>query len=190
MYTKKLIFSLCLLASSFFAHSQAQETPKQASDTYLETGTWLLGGGLSYINVSTKYGNQSISNGLFLGAISAANMVSPNIAIGGKVTYANISNSGAAILGPMARYYFNNNKPTMPYLMSEVTFNTQGGSAGYNFGLGLANFVSKNVSIDMTATYGNSYTVGGIPSGTTSSSVSVGVFALQAGLQIYLPKRK
>ena len=189
MYTKKLLFSIYLLASSFLV--QAQVSIKQQSETYLEKGTWLLGGGLSYINVSTKYGNQSVSNGLFLGAVSAANMVSPNFAIGGKVTYANVSNSGAAILGPMARYYFNNNQSSMPFLLGEVTFNTQGGNAGYNLGLGLANFVSKNVSIDMTATYGNSYTVGGIPSGTTSSSyVSVGVFALQAGLQIYLPQRK
>jgi hypothetical protein len=189
MLKKQIFVALCLLVAPIIANGQAQESPKQDEKTYLDQGTWLLGGNISYINVSTKSGNQSYSSGLFLGSVAAANMVTPNVAIGGKITYLNSSNTGAAILGPMARYYFNNNKPAMPFLLGEVTFNTDGGSAGYNLGAGLANFLSKNVSIDMTATYGNSYSLGGIPSGGASNSMglSIGVFALQVGLQIYIP---
>ncbi|PWK28482.1 hypothetical protein LV89_00686 [Arcicella aurantiaca] len=189
MFKKQIFVALCLFVTPIISNGQAKESPQKDENTYLEKGTWLLGGNLSYINVSTKYASQSYSNGLFLGSISAANMVTPNIAIGGKITYVNSSNTGAAILGPMARYYFNNNKPAMPFLLGEVTVNTNGGSAGYNLGAGLANFLSKNVSIDMIATYGNSYSLGGIPYGATSNLMgpSIGVFALQAGLQIYIP---
>lgn len=189
MFKKQIFVALCLFIAPVIAKGQAQESPKQDEKLYLDKGIWLLGGNLSYINVSTKYGNQSYSSGIFLGSIAAANMVTPNVAIGGKITYINSSDTGAAILGPMARYYFNNNKPVMPFLSGEVTFNTDGGGAGYNLGAGLANFLSKNVSIDMTATYGNSYSLGGIPSGGASNSMrpSIGVFALQVGLQIYIP---
>lgn len=189
MFKKQFFVALCLLVTPIISNGQAKDSSQKDGEIYLDKGTWLLGGNLSYINVSTKYGNQSISNGLFLGSVSAANMVSPKVAVGGKITYLNASNSGVAVLGPMARYYFNNNKPAMPFLLGEVTVNTNGGSAGYNLGAGVANFLSKNVSIDMTATYGNSYSLGGIPSGGTSTSMSpsIGVFALQIGLQIYIP---
>jgi hypothetical protein len=54
----------------------------------------------------------------------------------------------------------------------------------------LANFVSNYVSVDLTGTYGNSFTLGGIQQTQGSSSTSTSVFALQLGLQVYLPKKK
>jgi hypothetical protein len=196
MYTKKLLLSFCLLVFSFIARSQAQEpTTQPVVNTYLQKGTWLIGGNLSYVNVNQKSnngfgGNVSRSSGLFIGALSLASMVNDQLALGGKVTYLNASGFDNAVIGPTARLYFSNNKPSKVFLLGDVGFNTSGGDASYNGGLGLANFLSEFVSLDITATYGNTFTLGGIPQSQSSSSLSVGVFALQVGLQIYLPKKK
>jgi hypothetical protein len=203
MYTKKLLFSLCLLASSFIAHSQAQEpTSQPVANTYLEKGTWLIGGNLSYLNVTQKYNittnpslgfSNSQTTGLFTGSLSLASMLTNQIALGGKITYINASvfgrSSGDAIIGPMARLYFNNEKSSKAFLLGDAGFNTSGGSASYNVGLGLANFVSNYVSIDITGTYGNNFVLGGIQQ-SQSANLSVSSFALQVGLQVYLPKKK
>ena len=200
MYTKKLLFSFCLLASSFFAHSQ--ETVKQINNSYLEKGTWLVGGNLSYLNVTQKIntsssfgGTNSFTSGLFIGSVSLASMLTNQIALGGKITYLTSSTSGLgsgsnAVIGPAARFYFNNEKPSKVFLLGDAGFNTSGGGAAYNVGLGLANFVSNYVSIDITGTYGNSFSLGGVQQSQTSSNFSVSAFALQVGLQIYLPKKK
>jgi hypothetical protein len=196
MYTKKLLFLFCLLASSFIARSQAQESTAQpVVNTYLEKGTWLIGGNLSYLNVTQKNnngfgGNISRSSGLFIGSVSLASMLNDQIALGGKVTYFNSSGFDNAVIGPTARLYFSSNKPSKVFLLGDVGFNTSGGDASYNGGLGLANFISNYVSIDITGTYGNTFTLGGVPQSQSSSNLSVGVFALQIGIQIYLPKRK
>jgi hypothetical protein len=197
MYTKKLLLSFCLLASSFIARSQAQEPTAQTTNTntYLEKGTWLIGGNLSYLNVTQKGnngfgGNISRSSGLFIGSVSLASMLNDQIALGGKVTYLNASGFDNAVIGPTARLYFSSNKPSKVFLLGDVGFNTSGGDASYNGGLGLANFISNYVSVDITGTYGNTFTLGGVPQSQSSSILSVGVFALQVGLQVYLPKKK
>jgi hypothetical protein len=201
MYTKKLLFALCLLASSLTAHSQAQEITNQTSNSFLEKGTWLVGGNLSYTNITQKYtgtiftGQNSFTSGIFIGSVSLASMVSNEFAVGGKITYINTSSFGLgsgsnALIGPLARYYFNNEKTSKVFLLGDAGFNTSGGSAAYNVGLGLANFVSNYVSIDITGTYGNSFSLGGITQTQSSSNYSVSSLALQVGLQIYLPKKK
>jgi hypothetical protein len=205
MYTKKLLFALCLLASSFIAHSQAQEINTQTNNSFLEKGTWLVGGNLSYSNITQRYtgggvifigsSSNSYTSGVFIGTVSLASMVSREFAIGGKITYINLSSFGLgggsnAIVGPVARYYFNNEKSSKVFLLGDAGFNTSGGDASYNVGLGLANFVSNNVSIDITGTYGNNFSSGGVSQTQSSSNFSVSTIALQVGLQIYLPKKK
>jgi hypothetical protein len=186
MYTKKLLFVLCLLASSFISHSQT-----------LEKGTWLTGGTLSYINVSQKdpYTSVSVSNGAFIGAVSFANMVTSDLAIGVKASYLNSNSIGFGNIGPSIRYFFHNEKPSKVFLLGDVGFSvgnafyTSNSKAGYAVGLGLANFLSDYVSIDITGTYGNTFSSSGIQQ-VGSGSNNVGVIALQVGLQIYLPKKK
>lgn len=175
MHTKKLLFSFCLLAWSFFANSQAQETTSQTSDSYLQKGTWLVGGNLSYVNSSGA--------DVFFGSLSGSKMVSKNVALGANILY--VSSGSNAIIGPQARYYFNNEKSSKFFFLGGLGIRTEGGSPNYNVGAGLANFVSNYVSIDITGTYGNSL--------GTSSGLSVyrsDIIALQVGLQIYLPKKK
>ena len=195
MYTKKLLFSFCLLASSFFAHSQ--EIVKQINNSYLEKGTWLTGGTLSYLNVTQKnsLSSSSSSNGAFIGAISLANMVTSDLAIGVKASYLNSSNIGFGNIGPSVRYFFRNEKPSKVFLLGDVGFNigseafTRNSNTGYSVGLGLANFLSNYVSIDITGTYGNTFSNSSFQQSGGGSS-SLGVIALQVGLQIYLPKKK
>ena len=200
MYTKKLLFALCLLASSFVSHSQALETTNQTNNSYLQKGALLIGGNLSYLNITQSFstggfgGTNSYTSGIFIGSVSLASMLTNQIAIGGKITYLNSSNYGIgsssnAVIGPTARLYFNNEKSSKVFLLGNVGFNTSGGGAAYDVGLGLANFVSNYVSIDITGTYGNSFALNGIQT-QPSSVLNVSAFALQVGLQIYLPKKK
>jgi hypothetical protein len=204
MYTKKLLFVLCLLASSFFAHSQALETIKQEGNTYLYKGTWLLGTNLSYLNlkqtISFQSGGQiqtfSGSSEIFTGSIAAAKLVTSTIGIGGRITYINSNGFDAAVVGPLVRVYLNNNKPVIPFISGELSFNTQKGTkTGYNAGLGVAFFLNKNVSFDLTGNYGNTYSINGyaqntVGLGSSLTDVSSNIFSLQVGLQIYLPKKK
>ncbi|MEY4539954.1 MAG: hypothetical protein RLZZ306_1711 [Bacteroidota bacterium] len=186
MYTKKLLFSLCLLAFSFIAHTQI-----------LEKGTWLTGGSLTYLNISQKnsFTNTSESNGAFIGGLSLANMVTSDLAIGVKASYFNSSNVGFGNIGPSLRYFFRNEKPSKVFLLGDVGFNigssafTNNSNTGYSVGLGLANFLSNYVSVDITGTYGNTFSNSGIQQ-SGSGNTSIGVIALQVGLQIYLPKKK
>lgn len=183
MYTKKLLFALSLLATSFLAHSQT-----------LEKGTWLTGGSLSYLNVSQKdpYTSVSVSNGAFIGAINLANMVTSNLAVGVKASYLNSNNIGFGNIGPSVRYFFPNEKSSKVFLLGDIGFNvgntiyTSNSKTGYNVGIGLANFLSNYVSIDITGTYGNSFNTTGVQ----QNGSNIGVIALQVGLQIYLPKKK
>ena len=183
---KKLLFSLCLLASTFIVHSQI-----------LEKGTWLTGGTLSYLNISQKnpFTNSTESNGAFIGALSLANMVTSDLAIGVKASYLNSSNIGFGNIGPSVRYYFKNEKPSKVFLLGDVGFNigseafTRNSNTGYSVGLGLANFLSNYVSVDITGTYGNTFSNSSFQQSGGGSS-SLGVIALQVGLQIYLPKKK
>jgi hypothetical protein len=157
MNIKKIIVVLCLLATSFLSNAQK-----------LGKGTWLVGGGLSYLNASGA--------NVFLGNLSGFNMVSKNIALGANVTY--ISSGSTLIAGPQARYYFNREKPSKFFLLSSINFNTESSSGTFNVGAGLANFISDYVSIDITGNYGSSF------------SYISNVVSLQVGLQIYLPKKK
>jgi hypothetical protein len=158
---------------------------------------------LSYINATQKINGgsslgfpNSYNYGLFLGSLSLASMISKEFAIGGKITYITASSIGIsgsssnAVIGPTARLYFSNEKASKVFLLGDVGFNTNGGSSAYNVGLGLANFVSNYVSIDITGTYGNSFSLGGVPQTQSTPVSTASVFALQVGLQIYLPKRK
>ena len=199
MYTKKLFFALCLLASSFIAYSQVQEinVATQSANTYLEKGTWLTGGSLSYLNVSQKdpFSSSSISNGAFIGAVSLANMVTSDLAIGVKASYLNSNSFGFGNVGPTVRYFFHNEKSSKVFLLGDVGFNVgnaqivSNSKTAYSAGLGLANFLSNYVSIDITGTYGNTF--GNVNSQQGSSvGSSIGIIALQVGLQIYLPKKK
>ena len=186
MYTKKILLAICLLASSIISHSQT-----------LEKGTWLTGGTLSYVNVSQKdpYSSVSISNGAFIGAVSLANMVTSDLAVGVKASYLNSNNIGFGNIGPSVRYFFHNEKPSKVFLLGDVGFSignalyTNNSKAAYAVGLGLANFLSDYVSVDITGTYGNTFSTSGVQQVGNGSS-SVGVIALQVGLQIYLPKKK
>jgi hypothetical protein len=183
MNIKKIIVVLCLLATSFLSNAQK-----------LEKGTWLIGGNLSYLNVRQTVnsgfgGSNSYTSGLFIGSLSAATMVSEEIALGGKISYLNsFLGLSTAVIGPSARLYFNNEKPSKVFLLGDLGFNTNGGQANYNVGLGLANFLNDFISIDITGTYGNTFTADNIPQSSSNGSMSV--IALQVGLQIYLPKKK
>jgi hypothetical protein len=117
-------------------------------------------------------------------------MVSKEFAVGGKITYLNVTGGSNAVVGPVARYYFNNEKSSKVFVLGDAGFNTSGGAAAYNVGLGLANFESNYVSVDITGTYGNSFSLGGVPQSQSSSNFSVSSIALQVGLQVYLPKKK
>ena len=161
----------------------------------LEKGTWLTGGTLSYINQNIKSvnnSNYSSTQGIFIGIVNVANMISSNLALGANITYltTTASSTSAAVLGPSARIYFTNQKPSKVFFLGDVGFNTRGGDARYNLGLGLANFVSDNVSIDITGTYGNSFSSPFSTNNVLNSDFSYSVIALQVGLQVYLPKRK
>jgi hypothetical protein len=175
MYTKKLFFALSLLATSFFSYSQAKENNIQVNTSYLEKGTWLIGGNLSYLNASGA--------DVFFGSISGSKMISKNVALGANIFY--ISSGSNTIIGPQARYYFNNERSSKFFFLGGLGLRTEGGSANYSIGAGLANFVNNYVSIDITGTYGNSFS-----SSNGLSSFRSDVIGLQVGLQIYLPKKK
>ncbi|MEA5458803.1 hypothetical protein VB796_07135 [Arcicella sp. LKC2W] len=174
MFKKQFFVALCLFTSSFIAHSQASETPIKYNNNYLDKGTWLIGGNLSYLNSSGA--------DILYGSLSGAKMISKNVALGANILY--VSSGSNTILGPQARYYFNNERSSKFFLLGNVNFNTEGGSPNYSVGAGLANFVSDYVSIDITGNYGNSFN-----SNNLSSSRS-NLISLLVGLQIYLPKKK
>ena len=128
MFKKQIFLALCFSCTLFFTN--AQDSIKTSTITYLDKGTWLLGGNLSYLNVTTTYnspnsgfggqfGSPGFGNltptteGLFLGSISAAKMLNSYFAVGGKVTYINSSGKDAAFLGPTLRIYINNEGKTI-----------------------------------------------------------------------------
>ena len=207
MFKNKYLLALCLLFTLFVNNAKAQDSTKYTT-TYLDKGTWLLGGNLSYLNVTTTYisnggfggsygsgyGNTvSSTEGLFLGSISAAKMLNSYFAIGGKATY--IDSGGdkyAAFLGPTLRIYINNEgKSILPFMLAELNFSTKkGGATNYNAGLGLSCFFNKQVSFDITATYGNNFSINEVPQRQNTTYESFGIFALQVGLQIFLPTKK
>jgi hypothetical protein len=172
MYTKKLSFTFYLLVSSFFVYSQALETTNQTN--YLEKGTWLIGGNLSYLNASGA--------DIFYGNLSGAKMISKNVALGANILY--VSSGSNTIIGPQARYYFNNEKSSKFFVLGGLGIRTEGGSPNYSVGAGLANFISDYVSIDIIGTYGNSFSSSGL------SSYKSDVIGLQVGLQVFLPRKK
>ena len=55
MFKKQIFLALCLSCISFFMN--AQDSTKTSTETYLDKGTWLLGGNLSYLNVTTTCNN-------------------------------------------------------------------------------------------------------------------------------------
>lgn len=204
MFPKQILLALCLSFTFFFTN--AQDSTKYTATTYLDKGTWLLGGNLSYLNVTTTfnstgggyggggYGNTSSSTErLFLGSISAAKMLNSYFTIGGKATYIN-SGGGkdAAFLGPTLRIYITNEgKSILPFMLGELNFSTkEGTSTNYNAGLGLSCFFNKQVSFDVIATYGNNFSINEVPQSQNTNYQSFGIFALQVGLQVYLPKKK
>lgn len=206
MFKKIYLLPLCFLFTIFLFKVKAQDSTKHTTP-YLDKGTWLLGGNLSYLNVRTTYisnggfggsygsgyGNTvSSTEGLFLGSISAAKMLNSYFAIGGKATYINSSGKDAAFLGPTLRIYINNDgKRILPFMLGELNFSTKEGSlTNYNAGLGLSCFFNKQVSFDVTATYGNNFSINEVPQKQNSIYESFGVFALQVGLQIFLPTKK
>ena len=194
MKATRLFLAICFFTISLSSNAQK-----------LEKGTWLTGGTLSYINQTVSYKktsplpvyspSSSNTQGSFIASLNVANMVSKNVALGASVTYltsTGLYTSSAAVLGPTARVYFTNEKPSKVFLLGNLGFNTQGGSANYNVGLGLANFLSDYVSVDITGTYGDTFNSPFSNNGlyTSSADYSFSVFALQVGLQIYLPKKK
>ena len=184
MKATRLFLAICFFTISLSSNAQK-----------LEKGTWLTGGTLSYINQNIKSvnnSNYSSTQGIFIGIVNVANMISSNLALGANITYltTTASSTSAAVLGPSARIYFTNQKPSKVFFLGDVGFNTRGGDARYNLGLGLANFVSDNVSIDITGTYGNSFSSPFSTNNVLNSDFSYSVIALQVGLQVYLPKRK
>jgi hypothetical protein len=203
MFKKQILPILCFSFTLFFPVAKAQDSTKHDTITYLDKGTWLLGGNLSYLNITTTYnvnsgygggytsGTSSSTEGLFLGSISAAKMLNSYFAIGGKVTYINSSGKDAAFLGPTLRIYINNDgKSILPFMLGELNFSTkEGGTTNYNAGLGLSCFFNKQVSFDVTATYGNKFSINEVPQRQNNTYESFGIFALQVGLQIYLPKK-
>lgn len=204
MFKKQILPILCFLFTLFFPDSKAQDSTKHDAITYLDKGNWLLGGNLSYLNITTTYsvnsgygggytsGTSSSTEGVFLGSISAAKMLNSYFAIGGKVTYINSSGKDASFLGPTLRVYINNaGKRILPFLLGELNFSTkQGYSTNYNAGLGLSCFLNKQVSFDVTATYGNKFSINEVYQSQNTTIQSFGIFALQVGLQVFLPKKK
>ena len=208
MFKKQYSLVFCLSFALFSFNTKAQDSTKHTT-TYLDKGTWLLGGNLSYLNVITSYISNgggfggtyggagygstiSSTEGLFLGSISAAKMLNSYFAVGGKVTYINSSGKDAAFLGPTLRIYINNEgKSILPFMLGELNFSTkEGSSTNYNAGLGLSYFFNKQVSFDVTATYGNNFSINQVPQKQNTTYESFGIFALQVGLQIFLPQKK
>ena len=97
-----------------------------------------------------------------------------------------------AFLGPTLRIFISNEgKTVLPFMLGELNFSTQKGSlTNYNVGLGLSCFLNKQVSFDVIATYGNNFSINEISQKQNTNYQSFGIFALQVGLQIYLPKKK
>jgi hypothetical protein len=205
MYSIKSLFIVTLTYISFLSNAQK-----------LEKGTWLVGGNLTYLNVSQKvssiggyggsYGSGSgaygggygggygtanpattYSTNIFIGSLSFAKMATKYFALGGKVSYLNSGGVDAAVIGPTSRFYVNYDKPSTFFLMGDLGFNTKGGSASYDFGIGLSNLLSEHISVDIIGTYGNSFTSNGTQS---NSGSDISIYALQVGLQILLPQRK
>ncbi|MES2517689.1 MAG: hypothetical protein V4585_06255 [Bacteroidota bacterium] len=175
MFKKQIFVTLCLLIAPIISNGQAQESPQKDEITYLDKGTWLLGGNLSYLNAS--------GSDVFYGSLSGAKMISKNVALGANILY--VSTGSNAVIGPQARYYFNNERSSKFFFLGGLGFQTEGGSTNYSVGAGLANFVSNYVSIDIMGTYGNSFSsLSGI------SSYRSDLIGLQVGLQVYLPKKK
>lgn len=196
---------ICFIVLSYISNAQK-----------LEKGTWLVGGNLTYLNVSQKvssiggyggsYGSGSgaygggygggygtanpattYSTNIFVGSLSFAKLATKYFALGGKVSYLNSGGVDAAIIGPTSRFYVNYDKPSTFFFMGDLGFNTKGGSASYDFGIGLSNLLSEHISVDIIGTYGNSFTSNGTQSNTNND---ISIYALQVGLQILIPKRK
>jgi hypothetical protein len=191
MYSKKIVLLIILSTISFFTNAQK-----------IEKGTCFIGGNLTYLNTSqTNFngggygGGYSVSTtyktSIFIGALSFSKMATKYFAIGGKISYLGSSNSttNSAVIGPTARLYINNEKPSTFFILGDLGLNTNGASASYDFGIGLSNLVSEHISIDIIGTYGNSFTSNGTQSSNNNSNIDISVFALQVGLQILLPKK-
>ena len=143
----------------------------------LEKGTAIVGLSGAYINVSGS--GIGIVNGSYLG------MLNSNIALGGFLNFLSGGNTSVVTLGPSLRGYLTNTGTSRPFLLGNLGINTSSGGVTYNGGIGLSNFLNEHIAVDIAATYGNSITLGGI-----NSSSSSGVFAIQLGFQVFLPKKK
>lgn len=189
---KNFFFLLCFGLLSFISHAQI-----------LEKKTWLIGGSLSYSSVTqtsyySSYGGtyypsyplNTYTTGSFFGSITAMNMITKVVALGAKATYYNVSGNDYGIFGPSLRIFIPNEKSSKVFLLSDVGFNTLPNTdTGYNVGLGLANFVSKNISIDIVGVYGNSFSKGNTTQ-ISSGRIPLSSLSLQVGLQVYLPIKK
>ncbi|MCU0467468.1 MAG: hypothetical protein MUF58_02620 [Arcicella sp.] len=197
--------AFCLFFILFVSIANAQDSTQHLTKTYLDKGTWLLGGSLSYLNVKTTNivnngfggtGNTITSTqGIFLGSITGLKMLNSYFAVGGKITYLGNSNSyrkDAVFIGPALRIYISNEgRNILPFMLGELNLSTKEGySTSYNTGLGLSCFFSKQVSLDITATYGSDFSINKTPQNLNTNLTSFGIFAFQLGLQIYLPREK
>ena len=148
MYIKKLIIVSTFIISFT---SKAQK---------LEKGTWLVGGNLTFLNISQKvpvgsfgggYGGQfggygsgyssspspttSVSTNIFVGSLSLSKMATKYFAIGAKASYINTGGVDGSILGPTTRFYVNYDKPSTFFLTGDYGWNTNGGGTALILGL-------------------------------------------------------
>jgi hypothetical protein len=168
---KKILFSLVLLAGSYFsAHAQTEQ------------GNMLVGGN---VLLNTTKNNTRIGI-----TPSAGYFVARNLAVGAALgldyTKTNIDKTTTFGVGPFARYYFGSLN-FRPFLDAELSFQSvkdQKGSSSntynstnYFLGGGLAAFINRNVAIEGLAGYSHS---------SYSSLGNSGGFNLRIGFQVYI----
>ncbi|OPC23561.1 hypothetical protein BAX95_06700 [Elizabethkingia meningoseptica] len=184
---KKLILSTAILATGLFSVTKAQ----------LQKGNWMVGGNL----VTSSFGLNTGGGYNFTLEPKAAYFIDNNFALGGQVTFGFSGTKDGPTtykysVGPMARYYFNDDQ--VDSLLKHGRFfvegnagiggtsTTKGGNSttGLNLGVGpgYAYFISQNVALEALVKYNGDFGFGN--NGTTSN------IGFNIGFQIYLPTSK
>ncbi|OBS14103.1 hypothetical protein ATE49_01765 [Elizabethkingia miricola] len=190
---KKLILSTAILATGLFSVTKAQ----------LQKGNWMVGGNI----ITSSFGLNTGGGYNFTLQPKAAYFIDDNFALGGQVTFGFAGAKDAKTIytynvGPMARYYFNNDQ--VDSLLKHGRFFVEGNAGiggtsgtratatqeagksttGLNVGVGpgYAYFISPNIALEALVKYNGDFGFGN--RGATSN------IGFNVGFQIYLPTSK
>ena len=184
---KNLFLGAAIIATGLFSVSKAQ----------LQKGNWMVGGNI----ITSDFGLKTGGGYNFNLEPKAAYFINDNFALGGQVAFGfGGTKDGPTTytysVGPMARYYFNDNQ--VDSLLKHGRFfvegnagiggesTTKGGNSttGLNLGVGpgYAYFISSNVAVEALVKYN-----GVVGFGNTAGSSRIG---FNVGFQIYLPTSK